>query len=95
MSALDGSLDGPDAAYGPGACRTCAHCGETLTLEVTGRWRARWWAPCLPGKAHAPARDWRDMTPADFDTTADYGPLFQLETAHVCPYDGHGTAPLF
>ena len=39
----------------PGACRECTHCGWTVTLELTGTWRRPFYAPCAPGKTHAPA----------------------------------------
>lgn len=38
----------------PGANRTCVHCGERVTLEMTGAWRLPFYNPCLPGHTHAP-----------------------------------------
>jgi hypothetical protein len=39
-------------------------------------------------------RDWRTMTPGDFDTTAGPGTLFDLEPGQVPASDGCGTGDL-
>jgi hypothetical protein len=39
-------------------------------------------------------RDWRTMTPGDFDTTASPGTLFTLEPGQVPASDGCGTGDL-